>query len=332
MLDGDEQPDGERHAGEDAAEADRRCDIGWQRQQVGQFDMRRHGHAEGQQGDDSDHPGNERQAHGLTDAAQVNADDHHEQGDLHRPATDAENRFGVGTNERRRRAGADGQGQRASHADQITHERPEGTLRIHEHAASAGQRRGQFRHAQGQAAAEQGHQQRGDQHVQPATGRQPEVPAGKLPGHHQRNSKAGNLWPAQRTFLKHRSLPRPEGRFIVLVRNGGGSASLRAHWRGLFRYYAGDAARHVCVHAMWLVVGARFDTIPVVSGAGDVECAGPIAGKLAPTRVFSEHKICVRRKIQCRSEPARDNVVSVTISAGYAGVFAANPALSREAC
>ncbi|MNX65969.1 hypothetical protein D3C86_970470 [compost metagenome] len=224
LLDGDEQPDGERHAGEDTAETDRGCDIGRQRQQVGQFDMRRHGHAEGQQGDDSDHPGNERQAHGLTDAAQVNADDHHEQGDLHRPATDAENRFGVGTNERRRRAGADGQGQRASHADQITHERPEGTLRIDEHTASARQRRGQFRHTQRQPATEQGHQQRGDQHVQPATGRQPEVPAGKLPGHHQRNSEAGNLWPAQRTFLEHKSLPRPEGRFIVLVRNGGGSA------------------------------------------------------------------------------------------------------------
>ena len=216
--------------------------------------MRRHGHAEGQQGDDGDHAGNERQAHGLTHAAQVNADDHREQGDLHRPAAKAENRLGVGTNEGRRRAGADGQGQRTGHPDQVTHERPERTLRIHEHTAGAGQRGGQFRHAQRQPTAEQRHQQSGDQHVQPATGRQAKVPAGKLPGHHQRNSKAGDLWPAQRTFLEHRSLPRPEGRFIVLVRNGGVQ---RCFTPGV-RYYAWGATRHVCAHARWLVVGARL--------------------------------------------------------------------------
>ena len=78
--------------------------------------------------------------------------------------------------------------------------------------------------------------------------------------------------------------------------------------RGRVRYYARGARRHVCAHAMWLVVGARFVRACLdlcgselardggVSVNDGVGCDGLIASKLAPTGISGDHKVCVWQK------------------------------------
>ncbi|MNL08582.1 hypothetical protein D3C87_1293090 [compost metagenome] len=201
-------------------------------------------------------------------------------------------------------------------------------MRIDEYTASAGQRGGHFRHAQRQAAAEQGHQQRGDQHVQPATGRQPEVPAGKLPGHHQRNSEAGNLWPAQRTFLEHRNLPRPEGRFIVVSEKWRGSAlHCRAPRSGLCPEVGfdttpggrGDMFARMPCGWLWvpdlcglalISVGASLLAMAECQSTMVLDVVASSRASSLPQGIWVVHGFCARQKSKCGSELARDGGIS----------------------
>ncbi|MGF7113306.1 hypothetical protein QF017_002810 [Pseudomonas laurylsulfatiphila] len=103
----------------------------------------------------------------------------------------------------------------------------------------------------------------------------------------------------------------------------------RALWSGLcprgrLRYYAGGAARQVCVCAMWLVVGARCGPAREggVSGDGDVGCAGLFAGKPAPTGISGKHKICAWQRSRCGSGLAREGGVSGDGDVGCAGLIA----------
>ncbi|MDT4862511.1 hypothetical protein FQZ97_971700 [compost metagenome] len=139
--------------------------------------------------------------------------DHGEHADLHRPSAEAQHRFGVGRDEGRRGAGADGQRQRAGDTDQIADEGAEGGLGVGEHPAGVGDGGGQLGDAERQTATQQGHQQGSDEHVHPTAGGEPVVPAGKLSGNHQRDSESGHLRPVQGTFLEHSNLPDPEGRY-----------------------------------------------------------------------------------------------------------------------
>ncbi|MNE77367.1 hypothetical protein D3C80_1736770 [compost metagenome] len=115
--------------------------------------MGRHGHAEGEQGEYGNAPGNQGQAHGLADATNMNADDCGKHGELDRPTANAEHRFGVGRDKGRRSTGADDQRQGAGSADQVADEGPEGSLCIREYTTGTGQGGRQFGHAQGQTAA-----------------------------------------------------------------------------------------------------------------------------------------------------------------------------------
>ncbi|MNN30615.1 hypothetical protein D3C81_1442690 [compost metagenome] len=182
-------------------------------QQARNFHVRQHCAAEGEQGDHRNGAGQQGKAEGLADTAHMDRGDHGEHADLHRPSAKAQDRFGIGRDEGRRGAGADGQRERTGDADQIADEGAEGGLGVGEHPAGVRHGGGQLGNAQRQSAAEHGHQQGGDEHVHPAAGGEPVVPAGKLSGNHQRDSQSGHLWPTQGTFLEHSNLPDPEGRY-----------------------------------------------------------------------------------------------------------------------
>ncbi|MCY1415784.1 hypothetical protein D9M71_312780 [compost metagenome] len=169
--------------------------------------MGQHDAAEGQQGDGSHRTGQQGHAQGFADTDDVDADDHHEQADAQRPATEAGQRFHVGGKEVGDCPGADGQRQGAGGANQIAGEGSEGQLRIGENATGVRLRGGQFGDTQRQPTAEHGHQQQGQQHVGPAIACQAVVPAGELAGDDQRNAEPGDLGPAENALFEHGVYP-----------------------------------------------------------------------------------------------------------------------------
>ena len=122
--------------------------------------------------------------------------------------------------------------------------------------------------------------------------------------------------------------------------------------RGRVRYYARGARRHVCAHAMWLVVGARFvracldlcgselardGGMSVNDGVG---CGGLIASKLAPTGISGDHKVCVWQKssvgasllamAECQSTMVLDVMASSRASSLPQGIWAVHGFCARQ--
>ncbi|MCY1436695.1 hypothetical protein D9M71_528260 [compost metagenome] len=202
LLDADEHPDREGHAGEDAPQADGLAEAA-AAEQVGGFDLGQHRGAEDQQRRGGNGPGQQGDPERFADAANMDADDHGEQRDLHRPAAEAEDRLHVRRDESGGGAGADGQGDGAGGADQVADEGAEGALRIGKHPAGVGHGAGQLADAQRQATAQCRHQQGGQQHVGPAIVGKAVVPTGKLAGDHQRDAEPRYLGPAEYALFEH---------------------------------------------------------------------------------------------------------------------------------
>ena len=173
-FDREEEPDriGDRRPHADIAERQEAAGAGGfghrNIEQVGHREVRHHRddkHAEGNRchGGDDKH-----QLQRLTDAEDMDADKQHVEGQVDRPATNAEQRLTVGTDKHRNRRWGNGVLDEDCRAGKKTAQGTEGAAGKTVAAASGGDHRGQFCQGEAHAQVHQRHQQGGEKHAAPA--------------------------------------------------------------------------------------------------------------------------------------------------------------------
>ncbi|MNQ79100.1 hypothetical protein D3C85_940320 [compost metagenome] len=165
-------------------------------EQVGHGEVRHHREDKHAQGNRRHGGDDKHQLQRLTDAEDVDADKQHIEGQVNRPAANAEQRFTVGPDKHRNGGRGDGVLDQDRCAGEKATQWPEGAAGKAIAATCGGDHRGQFSQGEAHAQVHQRHQQGGEKHAAPAALGQAEVPAGVVAGNHVGNAQTDQQHPA----------------------------------------------------------------------------------------------------------------------------------------